>query len=395
MLLDIPPLDARLPAKVDGRVQALYSALSEAHANAANEAALPLVHAHLLRTSGLLALPVPAQFGGQGASWGTTFSIIARLAKIDAAFANRLGTHYLQLGSVMLLGDADQQGELLFGTAHRDWVWASAFSAANTGVRASVTADTIEINGTPTFHHGLEDADRVLLSAQMTDGSGGIAMTVECVRAGIVRTSQRRVGTPAGEIQTALEFRRLRVARDETLGDTLNRPTVRATLRPLLEQMISLHVFVGIAHGALETLLRASRDRTRIRAAEGSELSPFLVQRYADLWVDLKAALAMAASVTRAFEEAWTEGEALSSDERTRLALEIAEARLLVGRAGQQMMQAVLEAKSRPGVESRAALERFWRALRAFGPNDPVDFRRRELGRWLMEGATPRASVFI
>jgi len=396
VLLDIPPLDPKLPTSIEASVDALCRCLRARAADSERGDAGGPADLRLLRNSGLLSLVVPAQFGGKGASWGTSLDIVRRVARADSAVAERLAGQYLQLGTVQLLGDAEQQGELLFGSAQGDWLWGSALHRANNQVRASVVSGGVEITGVPGGHQGTADADRLLLSAQMADGSGMVIAAVDAGRPGILRQIERNPS--AGEDAPRIEFRKLALCTEEILGGVHAGVSVRASLRPLLEQLGLVHLFLGLSQGALDDLVLASQAVPRLalngRNDDHGEVAPMMLQRYADLWVDMKAASTLTRSATRAFEDAWSEGDALRATERARLALEIGEARTLAGRAGLQLTQVVFEAMSGAHHVPAARLNRWWRRLRTHNLHDPVDFKRREIGRWILTGDLPRASLF-
>ena len=231
MLLDIPPLDPKLPFSVEAKVQALCDALDPERPAPDHLDAPGDRETDLLRASGLLNLAVPAQFGGKGASWGTTFGIIRRLAKANSSVAERFASQYLQIGTIQLLGTHEQQGNLLFGTAHHDWVWGSAIHASSSGVFASVSAGELHVSGIPTIHSCVEGADRLILSAYTSDGSGLVFAAVDAFRAGIVRRVERKPAGGATEALRVIEFRRMAVSADEVLGGILGNPEPRSALQ--------------------------------------------------------------------------------------------------------------------------------------------------------------------
>src|SRR5450830_1095133 len=50
-----------------------------------------------IRSSGLLTLSVPQEFGGQGASWETINQVVRILAQADSSLAHVFGFHHLQV----------------------------------------------------------------------------------------------------------------------------------------------------------------------------------------------------------------------------------------------------------------------------------------------------------
>nr|BFE97959.1 hypothetical protein GCM10020185_84950 [Pseudomonas brassicacearum subsp. brassicacearum] len=55
-----------------------------------------------IRQSGLLALSIPTQFGGLGASWSETLGVVREFAKVDSSIAHVFGFQHLMLATVRL-----------------------------------------------------------------------------------------------------------------------------------------------------------------------------------------------------------------------------------------------------------------------------------------------------
>ena len=86
----------------------------------------------LLRESGLLALSIPADEGGWGASWATTLQAVRRLARVDGSLAHLFGFHHLLLATTRLFGDAWQWQEAYAGTVAERWFWGNALNPLDT-----------------------------------------------------------------------------------------------------------------------------------------------------------------------------------------------------------------------------------------------------------------------
>lgn len=394
MFLEIPPLDPKLPTSVENSLAALCTAL---HQRAGEQERTGLVVRRglpMLKASGLLTLAVPAQFGGKGASWGTVLDSVRRVAKVSSALAGHLACQAVQVATIQTFADGERPGELLFATASRDWLWGGVQHAAASGLRVSPVAGGYQLDGVPAAHWAVAGCDRVLLAARLGDGSGALVAAVDPSGGAIAQRHERQAGSPDETLH--VELRHLQVAERDLLADPRAPVSTFATLRPLLEQLAQVHLYLGICQAALSELVTQVREVQRgSRQLRGGpvELPPPMVHRYAELWTDLKATSALARSAARSFEDAWSEGPQLDPAERGRLALEVAEARQLAARAGAQLSQAVFEAMS-SGPAQAAHLESWWRRLRVHGLHDPVDFRRRELGRWILSGELPRASLF-
>jgi alkylation response protein AidB-like acyl-CoA dehydrogenase len=101
-------------------------------------------HAHdereLIRASGLLALTVPTEHGGLGASWPSFYRVLRRLAQVDSALAHLFGFHHLQLAGVLLYGNAAQQRRLLGRSIEQRWFWGNALNPLDKRLQAVDTA---------------------------------------------------------------------------------------------------------------------------------------------------------------------------------------------------------------------------------------------------------------
>ena len=82
----------------------------------------PKAQRDALRQSGLLALSIPAQYGGLGAGWSETLNIVREFAKVDSSIAHVFGFHHLMLATVRLFSRPEQMivPTLPSGNAARD-----------------------------------------------------------------------------------------------------------------------------------------------------------------------------------------------------------------------------------------------------------------------------------
>lgn len=68
----------------------------------------PKAERDAIRQSGLLALSIPTQFGGLGASWSETLGVVREFAKVDSSVAHVFGFQHLMLATVRLFSRPDQ-----------------------------------------------------------------------------------------------------------------------------------------------------------------------------------------------------------------------------------------------------------------------------------------------
>lgn len=63
----------------------------------------------LFRDSGLLRLSIPQRLGGAGSSWPEIYRIVRYLAAVDSSLAHLFAFHHLQLATIQLFANAEQQ----------------------------------------------------------------------------------------------------------------------------------------------------------------------------------------------------------------------------------------------------------------------------------------------
>ncbi|UXM99651.1 acyl-CoA dehydrogenase family protein [Xanthomonas hortorum pv. pelargonii] len=92
----------------------------------------PKAERDALRASGLLALSIPVQYGGLGASWSEVLQIVRAFAKVDSSIAHVFGFHHLMLATVRLFGQPAQWQPWLEQTARAHWFWGNALNPLDT-----------------------------------------------------------------------------------------------------------------------------------------------------------------------------------------------------------------------------------------------------------------------
>jgi alkylation response protein AidB-like acyl-CoA dehydrogenase len=351
----------------------------------------------LLRASGLLGMSIPTVFGGAGARWEETLRVVRRLARVDGSLAHLFGFHHLLVATVRLFGDEGQWSEAYAETARRAWFWGNALNPLDqrTTIRGGAAGRYV-VEGTKSFCSGARDSDRLVLSA-LDEQRRLVVAVVPSERAGIRiledwdNMGQRQTDSGTVVLE-AVEVRE---------GEILRRPgplgSAFASLRPCLAQLVLANVFLGLGEGALEEARRFTREQARPWITSGVEAAsddPFVLRHYGELWVGLQGAAALTDAAARAFDGAWSRGEALTAGERGACAVAIAAAKVATSRAGLDVANRMFEVAGARATTAKADLDRFWRNLRTHTLHDPVDYKLRELGRFALTGELPTPSFY-
>jgi alkylation response protein AidB-like acyl-CoA dehydrogenase len=253
------------------------------------------------------------------------------------------------------------------------------------------------IDGIKAFCSGSRDSDRIMLSALRADGQGLIVAGIESNREGIdIRDDWDNMGQRQTDSGT-VAFSNLFVASDEVLGPPGPLSTPFSTLRPTLAQLILVNLYLGIARGALDAALDHTRTAARPWPWSGVQAAvddPYLLQRYAEFWVDLKAASRLADDAAVHFDRLWQRAEDITAAERGALAIDVSEAKILATRVGLDITNGIFEQMGARATSAKLGFDRYWRNLRTHTLHDPVDYKKRDLGRWLVTGEVPAPSFY-
>lgn len=351
----------------------------------------------LLRRSGLLALVVPAELGGGGADWTTALRTVRAIARADGSLAHVFGFQHLLLATVRLFGNAAQFERLARATAQERLFWGNALNPLDTRARIARRGLARALRGEKSFCSGARDADLLVVSAIDEDTGKLVVAAIPADRPGIFA---RDDWDAMGQRQTdsgSVVFDDVSVQEAEILSEPGPLGSTFATLRPLIAQLTLANVYLGIADGAFEAARAQARERGRAwfaSAAERAVDDPYVQQTIGDLYAELQAARHVTEAAAGELDAAWARGEALTVPERGRAAVAIAAAKITTTRAGLEVASRLFDVAGARGTAGRLGLDRFWRNLRTHTLHDPVDYKRRDLGRWLLTDEWPSPSFY-
>ncbi|MDR3400097.1 MAG: acyl-CoA dehydrogenase family protein [Pandoraea sp.] len=347
----------------------------------------------VLRESGLLKLAVPREFGGFDAGWPLILRTVRRLAVEDSSLAHLFGFQHLQVASVRLFGNPEQQARYLGGTTEQGWFWGNAVNARDVRLSITRTSTGYELNGIKSFCSGATGSDMLIISVTSGDApTDRRFLAIPTQRQGItVNDDWDNIGqrqTDSGSIT----FDRVALDASEVLGPPGVASSPRATLRNLIGQLILTEIYLGNALGAFRDAIGYVKNRSRpwpmaaVANARDDELLQF---RTGGLWPRLKAAQLLADDALHEFERAWQRGLDLSAHARGELALNIAAARLQAARTALDTTSEIFELMGASATTRRDGFDRYWRNVRVHTLHDPLDYRQKSIGQWLLTGQLP------
>jgi len=350
-----------------------------------------------IRESGLLALSIPSEFGGLGASWPTFYRVLRRLAQADSALAHVFAFHHLQLAGVLLYGNAEQQERLFGQTLAQRWFWGNALNPLDKRLAAADSPSGYRLDGVKSFASGSVGSDMLTVSAWHTPTHSPLIAVLPTRADGItVHADWDAFGQRQTDSGT-VSFEAVTLPQADVLQRPGITPSPRATLRSQIAQLIMANLYLGIAQGALAAGLRFNREEARPwfqSAVAASVDDPFVQHRYGELRLLVRPAEALTDAAADTLQQALDQGGALTAAGRGQVAIAVAEAKVLAHRAAVEVSSQVFELTGARSTSARYGFDRFWRNARVHTLHDPVDYKLRDIGRYALSGEWPEPTAY-
>jgi alkylation response protein AidB-like acyl-CoA dehydrogenase len=408
----LPPLQTTTHADIRDTVERVATELSATVIERDRSGGTAHIQRQLLRNSGLLTLAVPKEYGGKGYAWPDIYPVIRRLTEADSSLGHLFAFQHLQVASILLFGSETQQADLLTKTVFRKWFWGNATNGRDPRLqftRKAHAENSYELDGVKSFCSGATDADALVLTAPIASTPGGLTddrifIALPADRAGLrVNNDWDGIGqrqTDSGSVY----FKNVQVSADEILGGLPSngdfiapRKTARQTLRSVVSQLILTEIYIGNALGALRDARSYVLDRARPwPGSDGESVADdrYIQKHYGELWVALQGSIALADKAALLLERAWSRGEGLTATERGETALAVFTAKASATQSALEITTRVFETMGAGAALTRNGYDRYWRNVRTHTLHDPVDYKFKDIGRWLLSGQVPEPGTY-
>ncbi|MFD4370979.1 acyl-CoA dehydrogenase [Streptomyces sp. NPDC058486] len=353
----------------------------------------------------------PALGGGDhGADLRTACSAVRELSAADSSVGELLAHHYaLSWTSRFLAGPSGRAAEtfprLDARTAAEGWLLAGATEPPPSGAAPGLTLTRADrggwlLDGRRAFDSAVTVADRLVVAARPAGTGDLLVVLVDPAHPGVfTEAAADRVGqrlTGAGTVV----FDHVPVPRTRVLGTLPADEHAVApftALAPLVLRLLLVHVALGIAEGALAEARdvnravapepdRASRDAAPAGGLPDQGDDPYLLLSYGELATAAHTAAAVAERATDALTRGLRAGWTLGFEDRADLAVLVAAAETVTGRAAVQLTTRILELvegapPAAPGAGGGGpGFDRFWRNARALTARTRPAHRLRDIG---------------
>ncbi len=357
----------------------------------------PKVERDAIRQSGLLALSIPHEYGGEGADWPTIFATIQRFAQVDSSIAHVYGFHHLLIATVQLFAQPSQYADWFKQTVQHDWFWGNALNPLDTRTQVTqLNEDEYIFNGEKSFSSGAIDSDILLCSGHTQPEQKLLIGVIPTQREGV---SFKYDWDNMGQRQTdsgATVFHQVKLHRNELLLKPGPLSTPYTALRPLIAQLIFVHLFLGQAEGIFQMAQQQLPTQKAWANAQVSDAisDPYIQKHMADFWVKLQSVRLLAQQAVNTLNDAWLQGESLDTEQRGDVAIAVATAKIAATEASLYVTQNVFQVLGARATTAKLGLDRFWRNVRTQTLHDPIDYKYQELGQWLLTGQYPIPSFY-
>ena len=356
----------------------------------------PKAERDLIRQSGLLGLSIPQQYGGQGADWKTIFQTIQTIAQVDSSVAHVYGFHHLLIATVQLFSQPRQYGQWFEQTAKNNLFWGNTLNPLDKRTTAQQTSEHEFIfQGDKSFCSGSIDSDILLCSGYNEAGK---------LLIGVIPTFREGVSflgdwNNMGQRQTdsgTSHFEQVKIHKDELLLNPGPLSTPYSSLRPLIAQLIFVHLFLGVAEGAFEVAKETvqSQKAWSKSLAENAVNDPFTQKHFAEFYVQLEGVRLLANKAVETLQKAWEIGGNLTAEQRGEVSIAIATAKIAATNTSLFVTQNIFQVMGARATTAKLNLDRFWRNVRTQTLHDPIDYKYQEVGEWVLTGKVPDPSFY-
>ena len=376
--------------------QKLAKTFAETAAERDKQGGNPKAERDLIRQSGLLGLSIPQAFGGQGADWKTIFKTIQTIAQVDSSLAHVYGFHHLLIATVQLFAQKEQYSTWFEQTTEQNLFWGNTLNPLDKRTTVQqISADEYIFHGDKSFCSGSIDSDILLCSGFNVQNK---------LLIGVIPTERDGVSflgdwNNMGQRQTdsgTSHFEQVKIHENELLLNPGPLSTPYSSLRPLIAQLIFVHLFLGVAEGAFEVARETVQQQKAWSKSlvENAVNDPFTQKHFAEFYVQLEGIRLLANKAVETLQKAWDIGESLDAEQRGEVSIAIATAKIAATNTSLYITQNIFQVMGARATTAKLNLDRFWRNVRTQTLHDPIDYKYQEVGEWVLTGKVPEPSFY-
>ncbi|TSD94266.1 SfnB family sulfur acquisition oxidoreductase [Skermania sp. ID1734] len=363
---------------------------------------LPFREIEQLSASGLLAITVPAAYGGAGLPATAVAEVVRILAAADPNIAQIPHSHFVYLNLLRLAGTRDQQRR--YFSAVLDGARIANAQSERTGATIAEIATTVRpvggrfrVEGTKYYCTGSLFADVLAVLTRLDDAAGVsglpdgeyiVFLPADSPGVRIIDDwngiGQRTTGSGT------VVFSGVTVGREQLVARAP--ATFAATGYGAYAQLLHAAIDAGIARGALSAATKFVRTHSRPWFEAGVSRAvddPLLVQRVGELAVTVTVAEATLHAAALAVDTVLAASEHERGEHAADASLAVAAAKITADRAANEVSSALFEVSGTRSAAADLNLHHFWRNARTHTLHDPIRWKYQHIGRALLHDTPP------
>ncbi|MFT4001363.1 MAG: acyl-CoA dehydrogenase family protein [Rhizobium sp.] len=389
----------RNPTRDDlfARAEEISADLSRHAAELDREGRPPLGEIVKLKNAGLLNALHASQIGGGGLDWADGLRLVRILARGESSIGQLLGYHYVNSQYVYWAFDETRAQELGGKTVANSLYWGAAVNPRDPGLVLTRRGNGYVLNGRKSFSTAAHVSDYINANAALDDRIVGFAVPTN--RAGYKANDDWDNFGQRLSDSGSVEFHDFPVYEEDLdrAASTGGEAPVLATFNTPLIQLVFVNFYLGTAEGALREALDYVRTTTRPWVTSGVERAsddPYILERAGEFTAALKASAALADSAAAAVQEVLARGHKATARERGAAAAEAYAAKVNATHVSLDITSRVFELTGARSTAEKYRFDRFWRNVRTHTLHDPVFYKAKEVGEFVLNGRIPEVSLY-
>lgn len=340
-----------------------------------------------------------------------------------------LGYHLLWSTTANVVGSHEQIERTQQLIISNNYFVGGAVNPRDSDLSISSDGDHIVFNGSKHFNTGGVVSDLTVLEGVLEGTEGHIFAIVPTEQAGIqFKYNWHNIGLRLTE-SGGVTIDNVRVPWADALGwdESSKKPLENVLLKPFATLLLPTYVtspfgssfhcsllphsiqlvfsnfYLGIAIGSLEFSAKYTTSTTRAWPFGGDDKESatdefYILERYGNFFAHLRAAEALADRAGEQLSTLYSKHAAdrtkLTAEERGEVAEWVASVKVVTTDVGLRVTSGVFEAVGARATSLKVGLDRFWRDIRTHTLHDPVAYKNREQGRYVLLGEQPTPSWY-
>ncbi len=380
------------------RAEDISTDLSRRAAELDRDGRPPLAEIVKLKNAGLLNALHDQKIGGGGLDWVDGLRLVRILARGESSIGQLLGYHFVNSQYIYWALEEARAHALGTETVAKNLYWGAAVNPRDPGLVLTRRGNGYVLNGRKSFSTAAHVSDYINANATLDDKIVGFAVPTN--RPGYQANDDWDNFGQRLSDSGSVEFHDFPVYEEDFVGAPAApdaAPPVLSTFNTPLIQLVFVNFYLGSAEGALQAAVDYVRTTTRPWVTSGVERAaddPYILERVGEFTAALKASAALADVAAATVQAGLAKGHAVTARERGEAAAEAYAAKVHATHVSLDITSRVFELTGARSTAEKYRFDRFWRNVRTHTLHDPVFYKAKEVGEFVLNDKIPEVSLY-